>query len=196
MQVYSAVSIADGILLETLIDQDGKRSHRAVTEAERIPADEGSFLFQYMNQMYQGVLNYVSFDVDTRFCEDTKRGYVGYKTVAKVELSSNTFIPHLKGIVANCPGHVAENPELNYPIFVKDGCSYSMQGPISLVNHECEPNCSYEVQNGKKGVVFLRIHVNFKKGSEITVKYGGKSFLEPIWNFACVVTASITHQSR
>ena len=65
-----------------------------------------------MNQMYQGVLNYISFEVDTRFCDDTKRGYVAYKTVAKVELRSNTLIPHLNGIGANCPGHVAENPEL------------------------------------------------------------------------------------
>ena len=79
VQEYSAVSSADCILLETLIDQDGKRSHRAVTEAERIPVDEGSSLFQYMNQMYRGVLNYISFEVDIKFCEDTKRGYVGYK---------------------------------------------------------------------------------------------------------------------
>ena len=49
VQEYSAVSSADWILLETLIDQDGKRSHRAVTEAERIPVDEGSSLFQYRN---------------------------------------------------------------------------------------------------------------------------------------------------
>ena len=51
----SAVSSADCILLETLIDQDTKRSHRAVREAEIIPVDEGSSLFQYMNQIYQGV---------------------------------------------------------------------------------------------------------------------------------------------
>ena len=92
----SAVSSADCILLETLIDQATKRSHRAVREAEIIPVDEGSSLFQYMNQIYQGVMNFILFEGDTRFCEKTKRGYVGYKTVA------------------SCPGHVAENPELNY----------------------------------------------------------------------------------
>ena len=133
VQEYSAVSTADWPLLETLSDQNGKRSHRAVTEAERIPVDEGSSFFRYMNQIYQGVLNYISFEVDTtRFCDDTKTGCVGYKTVAKVELWSNTLIPHLNGIVANCPGHYAESPELNYSIFVKDDCFYSMQGPFLL----------------------------------------------------------------
>ena len=76
MHENSAVSSADCILLETLIDQDTKRSHQAVTEAEIIPVDEGSSLFQYMNQMYQGVMNYILFEVDTRFCEKTKKGYV------------------------------------------------------------------------------------------------------------------------
>ena len=107
-----------------MIDQDTKGSHRAVTEAEIIPVDEGSSLFQSMNQIYQGVMNFILFEGDTRFCEKTKRGYVGYKTVA------------------SCPGHVAENPELNY-------------------SKKC-----------KKGVVLLRTVVNIEKGSEITVKYG------------------------
>ena len=59
---------------------------------------------------------------------------------------------------------------------MKDGCSYSMQGPLYFNNHDCESNCSYEVQKCKKGVVLLRTVGNIEKGSEITVKYG-KSFL-------------------
>ena len=90
-------------------------------------------------------MNFILFEGGTRFCEKTKRCYVGYKTVA------------------NCPGHVAENPELNYSIFVKDGCSYSMQGPLYFYKHDCEPNCSYEVQKCKKGVVLLRTVVNIEK---------------------------------
>ena len=69
-----------------------------------------------------------------------------------------------------------------------------MQGPIFFVNHEGEPNCRYEVQKGKNGVVFLQTVVNTEKGSEITFKYS--KFFKTNGSFACVLTASITHQRR
>ena len=67
-----------------------------------------------------------------------------------------------------------------------------MQGPIFFVNHECEQNCSYEVQKGKKGVVFLRTLVYTEKGSEITVKYG-KSFIWSQYGILPVSSQRVSH---
>ena len=83
VQDYYEVASTDWVLLEKYVDSDGARSHRAIGNDESIRCSSKSALHKYMDELYQVSLNFVSYEKDLRFSEDSSRGYCGYKVVTK-----------------------------------------------------------------------------------------------------------------
>ena len=142
VQEYYEVASTDWVLLEKYVDSDGARSHRAIGNDERIRCSSKSALHKYMDELYQVSLNFVSYEKDLRFSEDSSRGYCGYKVVAKKNFQVGEIIPGLHGVLASCPENI--NFKLNFSVVNINKVSYSLQGPLSFVNHSCRSNCKYK----------------------------------------------------
>ena len=72
--------------------------------------------------------------------------------ISKSRIQVGEIIPGLKGGVATCPQDIDNTPEVNYSIFFREKKSYSLQGPLSFVNHSCIPNCRYKEPKVKVGL--------------------------------------------
>ena len=185
VQSYFEVASIDWLLLEQLIDKKDLKSHRAIGNDQRISIKQESVLYCYMKNLYELALLNVAFEPDFRFVEDSNRGYCGFKVVAKSILDANKLIKGLSGVVSSCPENIDDFPELNFSVFLRSGSAFSLQGPLSFVNHSCLPNCKYESPRNKKGVCFLRTLKPIAVGDELTVFYGSKYFGENNENCLC-----------
>ena len=114
VQDYFEVASVDWMLLDESIDKDGVRSHRAIRLNQRVEVWENSELYKYMKNFYVTSFSFVSYGKELLYAEDEKRGYCGFKIIAKNEFNVGEIIPGLKGIVAPCPQDIDDTPELNY----------------------------------------------------------------------------------
>ena len=70
VQEYYEVASTDWILLEMYVDGDGARSHRAIGNDERMRCSSKSDLHKYMDELYQVLLNFVSYEKYIRLSEN------------------------------------------------------------------------------------------------------------------------------
>ena len=169
VQDYFEVASVDWMLLDELIDKGGVRSHRAIRLDQRVEVSKNSELYKYLKDLYVTSFSFVSYEKELSYSEDKNRGYCGYKIIAKNDFNVGEVIPGLKGIVASCPQDIDDTPELNYSIFFKGKFSYSLQGPLSFVNHACVPNCRYKEPKGKSGLAVVEVIKKIATGDEVTV---------------------------
>ena len=125
-------------------------------------------VLKYMRNLYETSSLLVSYEPESAYQEDYNRGYLGIKVTAKVKFAANKLILGLSGIVTECPSDIDSSPELNFSVFYRNSESYSLQGPLSFVNHSCRPNCRYETLRGKDGVVLIRTLRDVNEGEEIS----------------------------
>ena len=176
VQDYYEVASVDWLLLGELLDKGGVRSHRAIRADQRKVVSKKSSLYKFLQDLYLTSFSFVSYEKELTYSEDESRGYCGYKVISKSGFQVGEIIPGLKGVVATCPQDIDNTPELNYSIFFKEKNSYSLQGPLSFVNHSCIPNCRYKEPKGKSGLAVLEVIRDVEKGDEITVFYGKEYF--------------------
>ena len=101
----------------------------------------------------------------------------GIKVLSKQIIPAKKLIfLGLSGVVTDCPADFDNKLELNFSVFYSNSESFSLQDPLSFVNHSFCPNCSYETPKGRDGVVYIRILREINEGEEITVSYGKKYF--------------------
>ena len=194
LQEFFEVASADWILLDELVDKGKQRSHRAVRSDQRIAISKQSTIFRYMRYLYLASFENVSYEKESMYLDDQNRGYAGIKVVANVNIAPNKVITGLSGVVSYCPESIDSMPECNFSIFFRDSSTFSLQGPLSFVNHSCRPNCKYETSKGKDGIVFIRTLTNINKGDEVTVSYG-KSYFGRNKEF-CMCPFTEEHQSK
>ena len=154
VQDYYEVASADWLLLEELVDRDGRLVHRAIRSDQRIALAQNSLVLKYMRNLYENSSLVVSYEPESAYQENCNRGYVGIKVIAKIKFAANQLILGLSGIVTECPSDIDSTPELNFSVFYRNSESYSLQGTLSFVNHSCRLNCRYEAIRGKRWFCF------------------------------------------
>ena len=101
------------------------------------------------------------------------------------------IIPGLHGVLASCPENI--DFKLNFSVVNINKVSYSLQGPLSFVNHSCSSICKYKQIKGK-GVVFLSVCSPIETGEELPTFYGKGFFGEN--NQYCLCPHVSHHVSR
>ena len=176
VQDYYEVASADCLLLEELIDRDGRLVHRAIRSDQRIALAQNSLVLKYRRSLYETSSLVVSYEPESAYQVDCSRGYLGIKVIDKIKFAANKLILGLSGLVTEWPSDIDSTPELNFSVFYRNSESYSFQGPLFFVNHSCRPNCSYETIRGKNGFVSIKSLRDVNEGEEITVLYGKNYF--------------------
>ena len=115
VQDYYEVASADWLLLEELIDRDGRLVHRAIRSDQRIALAQNSLVLKYMRNLYETSSLVVSYKPETAYQEDCSRGYLGIKV--RLNLLLQKLVLGLSGLVTECPSDIDSTAELNFSVF-------------------------------------------------------------------------------
>lgn len=95
------------------------------------------------------------------------------KVVAKQDIGESVLIPYLNGYFAEVKSNQFEQHFSQLKI---DDRNHIMLGPLSFVNHSCNPNALFTRQDYDADVISLRTIRRIAHGEEIRVNYSKRYF--------------------
>jgi hypothetical protein len=176
---FVQLSSIDFDLTESFIDTvHSVVSHKALDRENKIQVDPTSDLYLYCHRGYLLSNTVVDFvPIHDFYKHDRRRGYCGFKVVAKKDFNRGHSIPGMTGVIAEVP----ELPyKVTFSVFQKKhgGKEMMMLCTLAFVNSSCEPNCKYVYNKNKQGIISLQTKRYIREGEEITVYYGKGFFGE------------------